>query len=116
MNFQKETIKLRYYLENQQMSNKQYKQEVGQIIRDAMINYIALGNPDELEFRLWLGERKHYYLARFENIIVPKNYPDNILIIAALQEQIDIVKETAFKQLKPLQPEAEIINLMNSEN
>lgn len=98
------------------MSNKRYKEEVGQIIRDGLTNFIANGNPDELEFRLWLGARKHYYLARFENIIVKANYPDNILILAALQEQIDLVKETTYKNLKPLQPEAEIINVANREN
>lgn len=98
------------------MSNKKYKEEVGQIIRDGMLNFIANGNPDELEFRLWLGSRKHYYLARFENIIVKAKYPDNILILAALQEQIDIVKATTYQNLKPLQPEEEIINLANREN
>ena len=98
------------------MSNKKYKEEVGLIIWDAMNNFIANGNPDELEFRLWLGERKHYYHARFENIIVAKNLETNIYIILALQEEIDKVKETTFKTLKPLQPEAEIINLANREN
>lgn len=98
------------------MSNKRYKEEVGQIIADGFINFIANGNPDELEFRLWLGARKHYYLARFENIIVKANYPDNILILAALQEQIDMVKETTYKNLKPLHPEAENIILGDVHN
>ena len=98
------------------MSNKRYKEEVGLIIWDAMNSFIANGNPDELEFRLWLGERKHYYKARFTNQIVPKNLKSNIYIILALQDEIDKVKETTFKTLKTLQPEAEIINLANREN
>lgn len=89
------------------MSNKAYKNEVGAIIWNAMNNFIANGNPDELEFRLWLGERKQYYKARFENIIVTKNLKSNIYIILALQEEIDKVKETTYKQLAILQPTPE---------
>lgn len=98
------------------MSNKTYKNYVGIIIREAMTNFIANGNPDELEFRLWLGERKHYYFARFENILSKNKYEDKMDIYVDLVAEVDKVKETTFKALKPLQPEAEIINLVNREN
>lgn len=96
--------------------NKRYKEEVGGIIQNGFTNFIANGNPDELEFRLWLGARKYYYLARLENIIVGRKPKTEMDILTMLQEEVDKIKETTFLTLSPLQPEAEIINLANREN
>lgn len=98
------------------MNKKTYKNSIGVVIKEALTNYIANGNPDELEFRLWLGERKHYYLARFENIITMRKPESSFDAIVMLQEEVDVIKEKDYTNLKSLQPEAEIINLANREN
>lgn len=98
------------------MSNKRYREEVSTIVQNGFTNFIANGNPDELEFRLWLGARKHYYQFRLENIIVARKPTTGVEILTMLQEEVDKIKETTFLTLSPLQPEAEIINLANREN
>lgn len=90
------------------MNKKTYKNSVGVVLREALNNFIANGNPDELEFRLWLGERKNYYLARFENTIVAQQPESSMDVILMLQEEVDKVKTLAFPQPAILQPEQEI--------
>lgn len=88
------------------MSNKAYKNEVESIIYDGLNNFITTGNPDELDFRLWLGERKNYYKFKIANIVLARNPTNKIEVYTYLQEEVDkIKKEWA---LDPMEKEEKI--------
>ncbi len=66
-----------------------YKNAVSIIVDDALLNYITGGLANEVDFRMWLSERRFYYKNRIVNTIVPLKLTEKLNIISVVQEEVD---------------------------
>lgn len=75
---------------------KVYKNAIDMIVGEALLNYITGGLASEVDFRMWLSERRFYYKNRIVNTIVPRKLDDKLEIIAVIQQEVDKIKETVY--------------------
>lgn len=73
-----------------------YESKVKLAVKDSIDNWIKNGLPDEIDYRLWFGERRIFYTNRIQNIIIKKKPVTDIQIYQYVQEEVDKIKENDY--------------------
>ena len=77
-----------------------YEDKVKLQVKDSITNWIKNGLPDEIDYRLWFGERKIFYTNKIQNIIIKKKPVTDIQIFQYVQEEVDKIKESDYEKDK----------------
>lgn len=77
-----------------------YENKIKLAVKDSIDNWIKNGLPDEIDYRLWFGERRIFYTNRIQNIIIKKKPVTDIQVIQMVQLEVDKIKETDYAKDK----------------